>query len=143
MKKEIPLAHSSVISSYYTVLAAFAETHAQDKKIMDCLYEWGKQLGIAETKLYAFVRGVNPGDYQRPENQQIAVNQLYDLIYMIYLDDRVDDQEIEMLMMYAEKLGLPTHLVGDIAKAMLTAPGDGISPLQVKDELKDLLEASL
>ncbi len=143
MEKENTLNQATLINSYYTVLTAFAKSSLQDKKIMNCLYGWGEHLGIARTKLNDIVQQAGQSDFQQPDNRQVAVNQLYDLVYMIQLDERVDDHEIKILMMYAEKLNLPGRIVGDILKALLTAPGDGISAAQVKDELKDLLEASL
>jgi hypothetical protein len=51
--------------------------------------------------------------------------------------------ELEILMKYAKKLGLPPYIVGDLVKAIVTAPYDGIQRWQVKNELKDLLETTI
>lgn len=143
MEKEQPLDHVSLQQSYLTILAVFAADDATTPAQLDGIYAWGKALDIDPGALSAVVRDPAAFAHRPPDTPQSSIEQLYNLVYMIYLDEVVDDYEIEILMKYAERLGFPQHIIGDIMKAILTAPSDGISIWQVKSELKDLLEASL
>ena len=133
----------SLLYSYFAILAVFAGDTRTTREQLDGIYAWGRQLAITPEELDAVVRDPATFIRHKPEDIQSAVEQLYNLVYMIYLDNVVDEYEIEILMKYAEHLGFPQHIVGDIIKAILTAPADGIPIEQVKHELKGLLEASL
>ena len=133
----------SILYSYFTILAVFANDPYTTREQLAGIYAWGRQLLIDEEDLDAVVRDSTTLIRYKPQDEQSAVEQLYNLVYMIYLDNVVDEYEIEILMKYAEHLGFPQHIVGDIIKAILTAPSDGIPVEQVKHELKGLLEASL
>ena len=132
-----------MVYSYFTVLAVFASDKQTTQEQLESIYAWGTQLAIAPEKLDEVVRDPDAFIRLTPEDKQSSVEQLYNLVCMIYLDNVVDEHEIEILMKYAEHLGFPQHIVGDIIKAILTAPADGIPVGQVRGELKDLLEASL
>lgn len=133
----------SLLHSYFTILGVFADDTQATQDQLNSIYQWGQQLGIPSAELDNIIRAPQQFAKQLPENRQTAAVQLYNLVYMIYLDNVVDDCEIEILMNYAEYLGFPQHIVGDIIKAILTAPSDGIPASQVKNELKILLESSL
>lgn len=134
---------ASVLSSYFNIYILFAKDKTFDKKLLDCIYTWGLQLRIRKQKLDAILRDPESFEYRKPGNKYAALEHLYDLVYMIYLDSRVEDMELEILMKYAKKLGLPPYIVGDLVKAIVTAPYDGIQRWQVKNELKDLLEITI
>ena len=134
---------TSLFNSYFTILMVFARDPQTDEDTLESIRRWGLQLGITEEKLRTIVKNAHEVTILRPANQQTALEELYNLVYMIYLDNVVEDCEIETLMQYAKKLGFPAHIIGDLLKAMLTAPADGVPVQQVKSELKDLLEASL
>ena len=143
MHQPSELEQASLFDSYFTILMVFARDPQTNEDTLESICHWGLQLGITEEKLDAIVESAHELIALKPSNQQTALEELYNLVYMIYLDRVVEDQEIETLMKYAEKLGFPAHIIGDLMKAMLTAPADGVPVQQVKSELKDLLEASL
>ena len=58
---------------------------------------------------------------------------------MIYLDDFVEDIELEIAILYAKELGIDPSLVGDFFKAIATAPFDGKSSVDVRKEIMDYL----
>ena len=58
---------------------------------------------------------------------------------MIYLDDIVEDVELEVAIRYAEALGIETALVGEFFKAIATSPFDGKSSKDVRNEVRDYL----
>ncbi len=129
--------------SYYRILAVFASDKQTTPEQLKSVYVWGKHLAMPPEALDEVVRDPDTLVNRIPKDAQSSVEQLYNLVYLIYLDKVVEEQEIEILMKYAEHLGFPQHIVGDIIKAVLTAPADGIPIEQVRGELKILLEASL
>lgn len=133
----------SILRSYYRILAVFASDKQTTPEQLKSIYIWGKHLAMPSEALDEVVRNPDALANCTPKDAQSSVEQLYNLVYLIYLDKVVEEQEIEILMKYAERLGFPQHIVGDIIKAILTAPADGISIEQVRGELRDLLEASL
>ena len=141
MKEELD--QESLLYSYFTILAVFANDSRTTQEQLNGILAWGEQLSVASKELDAVVCDPSTFIRHKPADTQSAVKQLYNLVYMIYLDNVVDECEIEILMKYAEHLGFPQHIVGDIIKAILTAPADGVPVDQVKHELKGLLEASL
>ena len=143
MEKEPHLDEESIRRSYFTILAVFAADGNTSPAQLDGIYLWGEQLGISPQERDAVIRDPKAYTNYQPDSPRSAIEQLYNLVYMIYLDEVVDDHEIEILMKYAEHLGFPQHIIGDLMKAILTAPSDGLPAWQVKNELKDLLEASL
>jgi hypothetical protein len=134
---------TTVLSSYFNIYILFARDGSLDNGLIRCIYDWGLQLKIRKEKLDAVQQYPESFEYRKPGNKYAALEQLFDLVYMIYLDSQVEDMELQVLMIYAKKLGLPPYIVGDLVKAIVTAPYDGIPYSQVKDELRDLLETSL
>jgi len=134
---------ASVLSSFFNIFIMFARDTTMNKQLLDCIYGWGLQLSISKQKLNSILKHPDQFTYRKPGNKHAALEHLYDLVYMIYLDSHVDDMELDILMKYAKKLGLPSYIVGDLVKAIVTAPYDGVERWQVKNELKDLLETSL
>ena len=143
MKKPKHLDRDSLRESYFTILAVFAADDEATTAQLDGIYAWGQQLDVDAADIDAVLKAPDSRARHKPDTPQSSIEQLYNLVYMIYLDEMVDDYEIEILMKYAEHLGFPQHIIGDLIKAMLTAPSDGVPVWQVKDELKDLLKASL
>jgi hypothetical protein len=112
-------------------------------EVKACILKWGLQLGIPKSELDIKMKTLKSFNFSFPTDRLNALEEVYDLVYMIYLDGIVEDIELEVAMDYAEKLGLNRKIVGDIFTALATAPHDGLKSHQVRQELKGLLEMSL
>ncbi len=135
--------YNSVRKSFFNIFALFINTESISSQMMDCIFKWGIQLGISRDELHFIMNKPEAIQFVEPENQIEAIEHVYDIVYMIYLDGIVEDIELEVTMKYAEKLGFKPHIVGDLLKAIVTAPHDGIDKTQVRKELSSLLESSL
>lgn len=135
--------YNSVRKSFYNIFALFINIESISSQMMDCIFKWGIQLGISRDELHFIMNKPEAIQFIEPENQIEAIEHVYDIVYMIYLDGIVEDVELEVTMKYAEKLGFKPHIVGDLLKAIVTAPHDGIDKTQVRKELSSLLESSL
>lgn len=134
--------YEAAVKSFFNVFALFAEENEQEQHAayLDCIHQWGLQLFISEEKLNRLRSGEPGYKFRVPDSQQDAIEQVYDIVYMIYLDKVVEDIELEIVMKFAEKLGFEKHVVGDLVKAIVTAPYDGISRKNVRKELAMLLD---
>ena len=74
--------------------------------------------------------------------KEIAIEHLFNLVFMIYLDGKVEDIELEVVSKYAEKIGFQSHIVNDLLKTIVTAPYDGFSFKHVKEHLTEIIECS-
>ena len=135
--------YNSVRKSFFNIFALFINSESISSQMMDCIFKWGIQLGISRDELHFIMNKPEAIQFVEPENQFEAIEHVYDIVYMIYLDGIVEDIELEVTMKYAEKLGFKPHIVGDLLKAIVTAPHDGIDKTQVRKELSSLLESSL
>lgn len=135
--------YTSVRKSFFNIFALFIKTESISSQMMDCIFKWGIQLGISRDELHFILNKPEAILFTEPENQMEAIEHVYDIVYMIYLDGIVEDVELEVTMKYAENLGFKPHIVGDLLKAIVTAPHDGIDKTQVRKELSSLLESSL
>ena len=135
--------YNSVKKSFFNIFALFLNLESINNQMLDCIFKWGVQLGISRDELHFILNKPDAIQYQAPENQMEAIEHVYDIVYMIYLDGIVEDVELEVTMKYAEKLGFKPHIVGDLLEAIVTAPHDGLDKTQVRKELGSLLESSL
>jgi len=135
--------YNSVRKSFFNIFALFLKIDTINSQMLDCIFKWGIQLGVSRDELHFILNKPDAIQYEEPNNQMEAIEHVYDIVYMIYLDGIVEDVELEVTMKYAERLGFKPHIVGDLLKAIVTAPHDGLDKTQVRKELSGLLESSL
>jgi hypothetical protein len=62
------------------------------------------------------------------------------LVHMIYLDQMVEDSELEVASIYASRLGFKEGMVGDLFKSIATIEFDRTSHENVRKEVIDFLK---
>lgn len=130
--------YDSIKNSYFNIYAMFLADDEITRQLVDCILKWGLQLDLTERELEDVIKLRDSFEFKHPARED-AIEQIYDLVYMIYLDDVVEDIELEVAMRYAEKLGFQPHVVGDMLKAIVSAPSDGIDHFQLRQDIKHLL----
>lgn len=134
---------ASIKKSFYNIFALFLKVETIGSVLLNCISKWGLQLGISRDELHFILNKPDSIQYQSPTNQVEAIERVYDIVYMIYLDGIVEDVELEVTMKYAEKLGFKPHVVGDLLKAIVTSPQIEVGKGRARQELSSLLEATL
>jgi hypothetical protein len=112
----------SIKDSFFHIYHSFLDEGFLSKDFVGCLFKWGVQLHITEEEL----KFISP-NYQDKEiaDQDVALEHLFNLVYMIYLDGKVEDIELEVVTRYAEKIGFQSHIVNDLLKTCKRAsPGN-------------------
>ncbi len=127
----------SIKASFFHIYNTFLDEGHLSKDYIGCLFKWGVQLHINENELDQLNA---EEDVDKIKEKGVAIEHLYNLVYMIYLDEKVEDIELKVVSEYAEKLGFKPHIVNDLLKNIVTAPYDGWEFKNVKSHINDVLE---
>ena len=126
----------SVKKSYIQILVLFLKNEMIESKFVYCLLKWGVQLNLSLEDIKSYEKTAEKQEFDTSADKARA---LFNLVFMIYLDDIVEDVELEIAILYARELGIDSALVGDFFKAIATAPFDGKSTDDVREEIQDYL----
>lgn len=141
--KVINLNHTesdSVKSSLRNIYALFLSKETIKPQYITCIIKWGFQLRLNYKEINDIIENVDENSFKVPSDKVESIQQVYDLVHLIYLDDKVEDIELEVATKYAEALGYKPYVVGDILKTILTAPYDGLSDDEIRDEIKNMVQ---
>ena len=128
---------ASVKKSYMLILRHFLSKEMVESRFITCLLKWGVHLDvdIQDIKHY---ESIDPS--QLPESLEDKAAAIFNLVHMIYLDDVVEDIELEVAIIFARQLGLDTTLVGEFFKAIATASFDNMNADDIRSEIMDYLK---
>lgn len=132
--------YESVKKSFKNLYAFFIQHHYNSKPFLHCIQKWGYQLTLQREE-YLFPENYLEVEFSIPEDRMEALEQIYDVVYMIYLDQQIEDIELEITTLFAKALGFDGAIVGDLLKAIVTAPHDGLNKSEVKKELQIIINA--
>ncbi len=127
---------SSVKKSYLNILGLFLENEKIESRYLRCLLKWGFQLGMHPEDLHHTGEKFTFTELDKVER----LESIYHLVYMIYLDEVVEDLELEVASIYAIKLGFHKDTVGELFRSIATAPYDEDEPRNVRQEVLDFLK---
>lgn len=130
----------SVKKSYFNILALFLSMDKIESRFLRCLLKWGFQLHLNPDDLKQADVDISHLKFEHPEDKVEKLEAIYHLVYMIYLDDVVEDVELEVSTIYAEKLGFKSDVVSELFKSIVTAKYDLTKPRNVKQEVMDFLK---
>lgn len=130
----------SVKKSYFNILALFLEQPKIESRFLRCLLKWGFQLHLNPHDLHYAQVDVSHLAYTQPDEKMDKLEALYHLVFMIYLDEVVEDPELEVATIYAEKLGFKASLVGELFKSIATEVYDEDKPRNVREEIRDFVK---
>lgn len=131
---------ASIKQSYFNLLALFMEGEKMETRFVKCLLKWGLQLQLTQTDIDAPGKRLEQIRFVQPSGKTAQLEAIYHLVQMIYLDDVVEDVELEVASIYAEKLGFKRSIVGDLFKSIATKDYDEDSPQDLQKEISDFLK---
>lgn len=135
--------YQDVKRAFFNIFSYFLSTEPESKEFHDIIYKWGIQLGVGKDVLDFFVSEPSTIKFEKPDTQLKALEQVYDLVYMIYLDGIVEDVELLVASKFAKSLGFEQYIVGELLKSIVTAPYDGIPRSEVRNELHSFLDDNI
>lgn len=130
----------SVKKSYLNIVALFLEQGKMESRYLRCLLKWGFQLRLSPDDLSQEKIDLTELSYSHPDHRADQLEAIYHLTFMIYLDRRVEDVELEVATIYAEKLGFKAQTVTELFNSIATADYDGRSSVDVRQEVFDFLK---
>jgi len=130
---------TSVRQSYFNILAFFLENEKIESRYIRCLLKWAIQLNITSEALNKQQLDISKISFELPGKVE-KLESIYHLVYMIYLDQTVEDVELEIATVYAEKLGFKAGLVSELFASIATADSDHRRPENIHREVIDFLK---
>lgn len=129
----------SLKQSYFNILALFLHDEKMETRFVRCLLKWGLQLNLKLTDIDSPAKGLDQLRFAQPPDKIARLEAIYHLVQMIYLDQVVEDVELEISAIYAEKLGFKREIVGDLFKSIATKETDGGDFQDIRKEVIDFL----
>ncbi len=130
----------SVKKSYLNLVALFQDEDKVDGRHLVCLLKWAIELGLSTQDLLRANINVSRLRFQHPSSKVAKVEAIFHLVYMTCLDQVVEDVELEVASIYAEKLGFPRSMVSDLLKSIVTADTDGSPQGNVRQQVMDFMQ---
>lgn len=130
----------SVKKSYFNILALFLEKDKIESRYLRCLLKWGFQLHLNPNDLHQAQVDVSHLAFTEPGEKIDKLESIYHLVFMIYLDQVVEDVELEVATIYAEKLGFKSFVVSELFKSIATSAYDENKFQNVRQEIIDFLK---
>ena len=130
---------SSIRHSYFNILAFFLEGEKIESRYIRCLLKWALQLKITSEDLNKPTLDISTFSFSLPGKVE-KLEAIYHLVYMIYLDQTVEDVELEVATIYAEKLGFKAGLVSELFASIVTADNDQSKSQTIRKEIIDFLK---
>ena len=129
----------SVKKSYFNIVALFLGHEKIDSRFLRCLLKWGFQLHLTPDDLRNADVDISHLKFTSIGDKVEKLEAIYHLVFMIYLDEVVEDIELEVATIYAKELGFKSNVVSELFKNIATEPYDQASERNVRQEVMDFL----
>ncbi len=125
-----------VTASFFNVLAMFPAAGDVRSANAKCMIRWALQLGLRADEVSA----VDRAPFQVPSSRTEKIRSAFHLVYMICLDHRVEDEELELARTYAERIGLNGTVIAGLFQSISTAEYDELDPDEMEQEIVGFFE---
>ena len=130
----------SIKRSYLNIIGLFLEKEHVESRFLRCLLKWGFQLQLHPEDLRRGKVDFSQLAFALPASRVEKLETIYHLVHMICLDQVVEDVELEIAGIYAERLGFKSSLVNELVKSIVTADGDGSGEPTIREQIMDFLK---
>jgi len=130
----------SIRKSYLNIVAMFQSEEKVPGRFLPCLLMWGADIGLDAEDIRQARSHPPLSQSSIPSDKVEKVEAMYHLVQMICMDHVVEDVELEIASIYAEKLGFRRSLVSDLLKSIVTADTDGTPAGDVRRQVIDFMK---
>jgi hypothetical protein len=130
----------SLKKSYFNILALFLGQEKVESRYVHCLLKWGFHLHLNPADIKTVGEDLDQIKFSRPDEKIERLEAIYHLVQMIYMDKVVEDVELEVATIYAEKLGFKPAVVSGLFQSIATATYDEADTRDVRKEVLDFLK---
>lgn len=96
------------IRNLLALAKADGHMHEKEEKL---LYKIGKRYGLKEKQVAALIASDEKYKINIPDNHNDKMDLLYDLIWMVHADERIDKNEVEFCEGVVKRFGMKKELV--------------------------------
>ena len=125
-----------VTASFFNLLAMFPAADNIRSAHAKCMIRWALQLGLHADDITAYDRT----PFHIPPTRTDKIRSAFHLVYMICLDHRVEDEELELARSYAERIGLNGTVIAGLFQSISTAEYDELDPDEMEQEIVGFFE---
>jgi hypothetical protein len=130
---------NSLKDSYFNILASFLEKDEIESRFVRCLLKWGFQLKLTPQDILLSNIELSSIQFIQPASKIDRLEAIFHLVQMIYLDQTVEDVELELAGVYAERMGFKKEVVAELFKSIATESTDEQAQKDVHQEVIDFL----
>lgn len=114
-----------MIKSHFANLCQLALADAIiNKKESEYLESLCKQYGLSKEEFNEIMDDAYSIEFVLPETPLKRLEQMYDLVRMVLMDDLIDERKVQLCVRVAKSLGFGPHIVGDLIKALVAVNVD-------------------
>lgn len=129
----------SIKQSYLNILALLSSKDKVESRYLICLLKWAIELRLSPGDLRKADIDFAPLRFSSPSEKVERVEAIFHLVHMICLDNVVEDVELEIASIYAEKLGFRPTFVSELLKSIVTADSDEAPIGDVRQQVIDFI----
>ncbi|HEY8402607.1 MAG TPA: hypothetical protein VIK89_15165 [Cytophagaceae bacterium] len=128
------------IKSHIANLVAIAKSDGNfsigEKRL---IFEIGERNGLSKEKVKKIIKSDKPIKFKIPKNDSARFDQVYDLVEMLMKDGMAHEDEMDVVIDLAEKLGFRKAIVGVLVRKLVIGVKNGVSREDLKKESGDFL----
>ncbi len=129
--------YTALKKSFFNILAFFLEQENIESRYIRCLLKWGFQLNLSKEDLVVSNMHVSQLSFTEPQQKMESV---YHLVYLIYLDNLVEEVELEVASLYAKRLGFEPRLVNALFKFIASRNLSDHAPTTLQAEIETFMK---
>lgn len=129
--------YTALKKSFFNILAFFLEQENIESRYIRCLLKWGFQLNLSKEDLVVSNMHVSQLSFTEPQQKMESV---YHLVYLIYLDNLVEEVELEVATLYAKRLGFEPRLVNALFKFIASRNLSDNTPATLQAEIEAFMK---
>jgi hypothetical protein len=130
----------SLKKSYFNIMAFFFEREVIESKYLRCLLKWGLQLNLNKEDLVVSNMESEQLKFQEPEEK---FESIFHLVYLIYMDNEVEDIELEVAMVYSERLGFDPEIIQELVAHISTNHATQLNSEELKAVIREFIRIHL
>jgi Zn-finger nucleic acid-binding protein len=113
-------AHAAKVKSHFANLCQLALADAfVTKEELDYLNKLCNGFNLDKADLDYIMDNAYTIPFHAPKTSMERLEQIYDLVRMVLIDNPIDERKVLLCVQVAEKLGFKAHIVGDLIKALV------------------------
>jgi uncharacterized tellurite resistance protein B-like protein len=141
MLERLEPAHAAKVKSHFAHLCQLSLADAfVTKDELAYLNKLCTSYNLDKTDLDYIMDNAYTIPFSAPLNSMERLEQMYDLVRLVLIDENIDERKVKLCIEVAEKLGFKAHIVGDLIKALVNVTEETGEDTLLKDDLKIILK---